>query len=71
MINFAGSQDGSTPDFLLMCPETSVIRSSERRKSIAEVGIQMPCKLNVTWDGVSENVTRIIKTLKIKFGKFS
>ena len=69
MLNFVGSKDGSTPDFHLTCPETSIIRSSERPKSLAEVGIQMPCALNVTWDGVSENVSRIIKILETKFGK--
>ena len=64
MLNFVGSQDGSTPDFHLTCPETSIIRSSQRQKSLAEVDIQMSYTLNVTWDGVSENVSRIIKTLK-------
>ena len=61
MLNFVGSHDGSTPDFHLTCSETSMIRSSERRKSLAEVGIQMPCTRNVTWDRVSENVSRISK----------
>ena len=70
MLNFVGSQDGSSPDFHLTCPETSISRSSERRKSLVEVRIQMPCTLNVTWDGVSQNVSRIAKTLKTKFGKF-
>ena len=70
VLNFVGSQDGSTTDFHLTCPETSIIRSSERRESLAEVGIKTPSTLNVTWDGVSENVRRIIKTLKTKFEKF-
>ena len=69
MLGFVGSQDGSSPDFHLTCPETSIIRSSERRKSLVEVDIQMSCTLTVTWDGVSENVSRIIKTFKTKFGK--
>ena len=56
MFNFVGSQDGASPDFHLTCPDTPVIKSTERRKSLTDAGLHIPCTLNVTWDDISEPI---------------
>ncbi len=64
MLNFVGSMECSTPNFQLHSPltKTTVISSRDRRRSLADVGVDAPVTVNVLWEDsdVSVGVTRIV-----------
>eukprot|EP00794_Sanderia_malayensis_P002136 gene2136-2424_t len=51
VVNFIGSQANSTPCFRMQSPTTPTIKSDQKRTSLADVGVAVPCTFNVVWDG--------------------
>eukprot|EP00794_Sanderia_malayensis_P004323 gene4323-4897_t len=69
LLNYVGSLDQSTAGFHLQSPSKKIITSTDRTRSLTDLGVDKPVTFKVNWDGPETGIRLTFLQLSISCAK--